>query len=226
MNNKTMIKLALLGVMTLILAAFTHCGAEKPKDLGRGPTSNNSTSGGGSVEEVINATQVTTGVKNHEQLLYTMSALTGVPSTNAAVLATYNQVASSLPTSTDVKALLAPNQVAIVKLAAEFCNQLVSSQPMRDAIWNSQNYGTMLNLSTVTVSSLKTTNNMNYLIEGVAKAFWSDMVPLSELQMSEDDLKVLISDLSVGVTDNNAEALKIVKGVCTSALSSGYVTLY
>jgi hypothetical protein len=84
----------------------------------------------------------------------------------------------------------------------------------------------MLNLSTVTVSSLKTSGNMTYLIDGVAKAFWSDMVPLNELQMSEDELKVLISDLSMGVPDNNAEALKIVKGVCTSALSSAYVTLY
>ena len=238
MNNKHLYKISALLILTAMLATFTHCVSEEKASTSsstRSPSSNPTTTGSSGATGVA-AIQVTTGVKNHEQIFQTMSALTGVPTSNAGVLNVYNEVAPTLPTSNDVKAFLAPNNVAVVKLAAEYCNQLLENQALRDALFNtSYNNLAMINFSTVTLANLSVPATKASFIQRLTDNFWGGIISEEDLNESEADLNDLFNYLQNGDSmanpvvpaeaNNNAGAKKVAKGVCTAVLSSAHVTL-
>ena len=65
------------------------------------------------------------GVRTFDKLNQTMSEMTGVPTTNAAVAATFNTVRQQLPTVESIDAFLASHQTAVAQLAIQYCDQLV-----------------------------------------------------------------------------------------------------
>jgi hypothetical protein len=233
MNKKNFQKACALGLATLMLGVFTHCVSESPSNSSsssRNPSSESSTSTDStSKPSGVAAVTVSTGVKNHEQLLHTMAAVTGIPANNTAVLTVYNQVAATLPTTNDVKSLLAPNNVAIVKLAAEFCNQLIeggSGGTARTAIYNTAipDGPGVINFASVTRDQLLA-SNLSF-VQRTVDAFWGGIISESDLLDAEAELTDLLIDLaSEEATNNNAAAKKVAKGVCTAVLSSAYVTL-
>lgn len=229
MNKKNLYKISALLSMTLMLGAFTHCVSEAPSNKSsssssnRAPTSNNTGSSSSSVNEVA-AIQTSTGVKNHEQLLYTMAELTGVPASTTQIKTVYNQVSATLPTTNEVKSLLAPNQVAIVKLAAEFCNQLMDNANVRanrDAMFAPINF----QAGATNLDFLTTPANSRAFVGALIDNFWGGMISENDLMDAEDELMGLLSDLAMGEANSSAGARKVAKGVCTAALSSAHVTL-
>jgi hypothetical protein len=86
------------------------------------------------------------GVRTFEEINATLSALTGVPITNAAVNSTYLQVKQQLPTSEAIDTFLAAQQSAVAQLAIKYCSVLVDTPALRDAFWGTN--PTALNLTT------------------------------------------------------------------------------
>ncbi len=233
MNKKNLQKVVALAMGTLMLGVFTHCVSESPTNSGstfRNPSSSNSNTGGNtSLPTGVAAVTISTGVKNHEQILHTMASLTGIPSNNTAVLAVYNQVAATLPTTNDAKALLAPNNVAIVQLGAEFCNQLLigaNGGGARTALYNTAIPGgpAMLNFATLTRDQLSA--NALAFVQRTVDTFWGGMLSEEDLNTAETELTDLLLALaSEEANNNNAAALKIAKGVCTAVIASANVIL-
>lgn len=224
-NQRLIVKLVSVGLLTILVTVFTQCG-KNTMQIGNS-SSNNSNAGGGLTNpsmdhgQMINNTEISEGIKSHEQIFFTMSELTGVPVTNAEVRNIYNQVATSLPTDNDLKVFLPPHQLAITKLAAEFCHVLVENTTLRAVIWPNFNFRS---IPTAT-DGVNNPAIRSAIIGQVLQAFWGGVITEAELYAAEDELDLLITDMLAGETNDNTATRNVFKGVCTAALSSAHVTL-
>jgi hypothetical protein len=67
------------------------------------------------------------GVRTFAQVNATLSVLTGVPTSNAAVNATYLAVQQQLPPTPTLESFSSANQVGIAQLAIQYCNVMVNT---------------------------------------------------------------------------------------------------
>lgn len=158
------------------------------------------------------------GVKNFEQINVTMSQLTGVPVTEASVVTVYNDITTQLPSDNNVKNFLPSMQVAITKLATEYCDRLVETDAYRVQIWPSINFAQG---PTQTLTSV----NKVALINQTVDRFLGP-VDASLIDGAKSELLSLYDTLLAGETlTASATTKKVVKGICVASLSSAYVTL-
>jgi hypothetical protein len=158
------------------------------------------------------------GVKNFEQINMTMSALTGVPTNEAAIVTTFNDITTQLPSDNNVKNFLPSMQVAITKLATEYCDRLVETDAYRKVIW------TTVNFAQGPTQTLTTVNKTQLISETVER--FLGPIDASTANSSKAELANLLETLISG--ENLTSSLttkKAVKGVCVASLSSAYVTL-
>ncbi len=73
------------------------------------------------------------GLRNFQEISASMSAMTGVPTTQASVADTYNRVRQQLPTVENIEGFLSSHQVGTAQLAIEYCNALVDDPILRAA---------------------------------------------------------------------------------------------
>ena len=69
------------------------------------------------------------GLRTFEEINATMSAVTGVPTTETTVNATYDTYRQQLPVVENISTYLASHQMAIAQLAMSYCNVLVNTDP-------------------------------------------------------------------------------------------------
>ncbi len=187
------------------------------------PISDDIVEGGGDTteppaDEVV-AQEVYVGVKSFEEIYMTMSVLTGVPYNSGNVDNVYADISAQLPSDNDIKSFIGVNQVSIIKLAAEYCNQLVDSGTFRSSIWPTTNFGESSNTA---LSGAK----KDKIIDDMIMSFWS--IPsnqLFEYNMERAELSMLIDELKVGLTNNSTTTRNVIKGACSAVLSSAHVTM-
>lgn len=217
----------------VLLLSFNHCVVSQKKGKNKKSSTSNSVSTvatPSSVDTTLPETSedqnipnpntvvvqtVEVGVKNFEQILNTMSELTGVSKADPQIRNTYNSVVDQLPTGNSIKSFQSANQVAIIKLAAEFCNELVESDELRELIWPNFNFRSSPN-------NELDTNGRNYLINASIDHFWLLSDEDYTIRFTaQTELKSLINDLLVGENMNSSSVTKeIGKGVCISTLGS------
>jgi hypothetical protein len=71
------------------------------------------------------------GLRTFEEISASMSAMTGIPTTNPRVAETYNRVREQLPTVENIEGFLSSHQVGAAQLAIEYCNELVDDGTLR-----------------------------------------------------------------------------------------------
>lgn len=225
MKTKLQMKLIVFSLLGVILFTFTHCLSNAPMegDASRKPSSFSNIAPPAtpkSPEEVINLAQVEVGVKTFEEIYQTFSAVSGVSEANTSVLGVYRNVVDSLPTTSEVKSFLPANQVAIAKLASEFCTQLVdTTNGNRAGIWPGAEYN-------LTLASFSNTRRMT-VIQNMLDAFWGmGIVSDADRATAEDELLDLMGMLEMNEPNSSASTRKVIKGACTVALSSAYVVMY
>lgn len=221
MNNKHY-KLVAFALLAIVVGTFTHCVQNNP--IGGSSSSSRSPSGSSSQtqtpEQVLNTAQVEVGMRNFEQINYTFSELTGVPVSTNAINTTYNAVEPTLPTGNEVKVLQSSNQVAITRLAAEYCNQLATNGTFaanKDTIFGVGVFNQAPNVI-----------DRQTLVNKVTNAFWgAGVIDQVELDSARMMLLELFDDIVTMDTNPTATATtsKAIRGVCTAALSSAYVTI-
>lgn len=147
-----------ISTLAIVLVAFNQCVVDKPVNTKKAKSSSASTSSSapatsnddagdiesenelpdGLVMPPINAPvtesemdAIDVGVKNFEQILISMSETTGVSAADNGIQSLYKEITIQLPGDNNIKSFLPANQVAITKLAAEFCEKMVESQNLR-----------------------------------------------------------------------------------------------
>lgn len=224
-NKKLTIKLTVIALLGVVIFTFTNCGQQIATEIGNGGGRSHSTYEPTDAEptdegQIINQLQVTTGVKNHEQILHTMAALTGVDAfANNTLMNVYRQVEASLPTNNDIKVYTATQQVAVTKLAAEFCVAVTANATLRNNVWPvlTNTYGQASGIAF-------DANNEELFITQTINSFWGGVLSADELSMAKAEFRTLIDEL-INNQNTTAATQRTVRGVCMAALSSAYVTL-
>ena len=71
------------------------------------------------------------GLKTFDEINESMSKMTGVATTNPAVLDTYTTVKQQLPTVETIKGFLSSHQMAVTQMAIQYCDALVKNGQLR-----------------------------------------------------------------------------------------------
>lgn len=222
-NNKVIVKVVVILLLMGLITTFTHCVPHSSNEVGNGSTNSTYTPPAGDDKDegqIINEIQVTTGIKNHEQLLHSMGAVTGIdPYTNNNIMQIYRQVESTLPTENDVKLFSSTQQVAVTKLAAEFCFQLTTGTfaAQRMAVWPS------LQFTAISGTAFNAANETAFIKDTIT-SLWGGMLSTEEYNMASNEFKILIDEI-INNENTTAATQRTVRGVCTAALSSAYITL-
>lgn len=173
-------------------------------------------------ETDIKKIMTSAGLRNYEQINATMSTVTGIPSGTTAVNTLYRtELATALPTDNDIKAFLGSNQVAVFKLAVEYCDALVKDTTRRGAVFGAFNFaaapGVALNAA-----------GKDALADALVSKFWGkDLESLPPFTESTDQVVALIDDLLVGKNLNTvAITSAVVTATCTAVLASAPVTMF
>lgn len=227
MNKFKFYKILTFALLTILLGIFTQCISNAPVggDVSRKPSSTKVVAPPKSEEQILNMTQVSTGIRNHEQLLHTYAELTNILTTNASIVSVYNDVSSSLPTSNDVKTFSPANQVAVTRLAAEFCSLLVDNATLNNQATVKLQIFTNSDISNLNLNSVDDQRKIA-VIANMMEVFWGEgLLSPEEFDAAGDELLYLYNELAVGEPNNATSTKKVFKGVCTTILSSAYTTL-
>jgi hypothetical protein len=158
------------------------------------------------------------GIKNYEQILYSMSSVTGVPYTNTGIQNVYKKITLQMSSDNDLKSFLPANQVAITTLAGEFCNGLVENPSYRVLVWPTINFGQ-------TPTQVFNAANKKIIIDTAISKF---MPPLDSAtqELTYDELSTLFDEILIDENLASAVTTKnVTKVMCISILSSAHATL-
>lgn len=235
MSTKIRLGASITSLLVLLLS-FNHCvlqpkATSKPSDGSETSQSQTNTStntnnnGTGNGEEppvdppAIVLEEVDVGVKNFEQVLETMGVLTGVDPNVNSVRNTYEDLKTQLPTNNDIKTFLPAHQVAVTKLAAEYCDELVDDSGLRGSVWPGFNFGG-------TPAASLDANGRATVINQTIDRFWGvGTVEVTDRNAAQVELQVLIADLLQNEAENSTTTRTVVKGVCIATLATARVTL-
>lgn len=231
-----------IGTLAIVLVAFNQCVVDKPTNVKKSKSSSASTSApetsrddagdiesenelpDGLVMPPINAPAsesemdaIDVGVKNFEQILVSMSEATGVNASDNGIQTLYKELTIQLPGDNNIKSFLPANQVAITKLAAEFCEKMVESQELRAVVWPTINFGQ-------SPTTVFTASNKQLIITQAINRFLPPM-ETNQMTLTYNELSKLFDELLTGETlGSNVTTKKVVKGMCISTLASAHAT--
>ena len=106
------------------------------------------------------------GVRTFAQVNSTFSRLTGVPTSNSAVVTTYQSVQQQLPAVSTLEAYSSANQVGVAQLAVQYCNQVMSTPALQTQIFGSVNFNNATLFNTAGGISSVTTPLANLAVGG------------------------------------------------------------
>lgn len=165
------------------------------------------------------------GIRNFQQVNDTMAALTGLPATNGAVSTTFQELTQQLPGTADIRSFVSSNQVAVLKLALEYCDQMVESTAIRGAF-----FGTQFEFDQPVMTAFSDQTKRNLIIDPlidrmVGVGLTSQPSPAAIRAL----LDTLIDDLTAGCTATTCGAVQtrtVVKATCAAMLSSAVAQIY
>jgi len=237
-HNKNIWKLSSILMITLMLTFFNQCvvqefeadvnkqGIGEVEEIEEEVVVDNP--GGGSGEFVeTGATEVartitSVGVKDFEEVYYTMSIVTGIdPENEGSIRNAYGDLKTQLPYENSIKSYTTANQIAIVKLGGEFCHILFSKSQYYNTFFNNFNIG-----ETPNQSLMDTTKRMIFINEFIDKFWGIDTQPVNVEQVAYDEINILIDELLVGENMNSSNTTRdIAKGVCSTLIASAPLVL-
>jgi hypothetical protein len=235
-----------ISTLAIVLVAFNQCVVDKPVNTKKAKSSSASTSApapapatsnedagdiesdnelpDGLVMPPINAPVtesemdgIDVGVKNFEQILISMSETTGVSAADNGIQSLYKELTIQLPGDNNIKSFLPANQVAITKLAAEFCEKMVESQNLRVVVWPTINFGQ-------SPTQVFSASNKQLIITQAIERFLPPM-ETNQQTLTYNELSKLFDELLTGENlSSSTTTKKVVKGMCISTLASAHAT--
>ena len=200
----------------LLLSSDTSTGSTGG-NTGTGGSTTGSSSGGSTGGPTPTPTLVpvtNVGMLNFEQINNTFSLLTNVPVTDGQIETRYEDVVGSLPSGNSLDGFNASVQSAVIKLAAEYCNEVVGSSARRGEVFPGVNFGD----SPSNFSAAERANVVRLMIE----RFWQRPAGTPANQ-DDADLVALMNDLLQGEDNVSASTRAAIIGTCAAALGNANV---
>jgi hypothetical protein len=160
------------------------------------------------------------GVRTFAAVNSTFSRLTGVPTTNAAVTATYQSVQQQLPDVPTLEAFSAANQIGIAQLAIQYCNTVMTTPSLQAQMFPGVSFAAGLFSSPAGVNSV--TGPLAALVVGNGQ-FTSQPSPSAV----STELGNLIGNLcsSSNPCNTAARVVAVASAACATALGSAEVSI-
>jgi hypothetical protein len=143
-----------------------------------------------------------------------MSQATGVPTSQADVLATFTAVRQQLPSSNNIEGFLSSQQMGITQLAIEYCNSLIEDQVLRSQMFPTFDFDSP-------PSTAFSSGNRSGLIDPlIASALQNGSVTSQpDITLVRAELDNLIDRLASSGSDAN-RTRTIAKASCASLIGS------
>ena len=156
------------------------------------------------------------GVRTFDQLNESMSKLTGIPTTQAGVRATYLTLKQQLPPVANLEAFLASHQTGIAQLAIKYCAVMVDDPAARSAFFGSLNFAQ--NAGSLFATQSGKDQVIDPLLQKIVGSGLTTQPTDAEIRT---EMSNLIGKLVIGGSDTPTVA----KASCGAALGSGVLTL-
>jgi Concanavalin A-like lectin/glucanases superfamily len=164
------------------------------------------------------------GVRNFAQLNSTFAQLTGVPTTNAAVVTTYQSVQQQLPPINTLEAYSSANHVGVAQLAVQYCNQLMSpsNTALQTKLFGNVNFSNGSLFSTAAGISSVTNPLANLAVGG------GSLTRQPAASTVSTELNNLVGILCSGSTKctSAARVQAVTIAACAAALGNADVVIY
>jgi hypothetical protein len=155
------------------------------------------------------------GVRTFAQVNSTFSQLTGVPTSNASVVTTYQSVQQQLPAINTIEAYSAANQVGVAQLAVQYCNQVMLSPSLQQKIFPGVNFASLALPS----GAGSITGPLTALAVGTTGTN-------AQRTAVQTELGNLVTNLCTSIPCNNPSRVSAVTvGVCAAALGNANVLI-
>ena len=175
------------------------------------------------------------GLRNFDQINNTMAALTGVDVSRTRD--TFDGLRQQLPTTFDVQTFVSAHQVAVFKLALEYCDNMVESPQLRDAFFGADvDYdpdfieAVDFDFDAPADIAFADTVGTEAMFERLMRRMLGNGL---ESQPAEDEVGMVLADLTDSLTEqcnvSNCDTNRtrtIVKAACSAVLSSAPVLLH
>jgi hypothetical protein len=156
------------------------------------------------------------GVRSFAQINSTFSQLTGVPTSNASVVTTYQSVQQQLPAINTLEAYSSANQVGAAQLAVQYCNQVMLSPTLQAKVFPGVNFNSLA----LPAGSSSITGPLTALAVGSA------YVSSAQGTAVQTELGNLVTNLCGAIPCNNPTRVSAVTvGVCAAALDNANVLI-
>lgn len=164
------------------------------------------------------------GLRRFAEINATLSALTGVPTSNPAAYAVYQKVQQQLPTLPNLDGFLAAQQMGITQLAITYCNALVDDVGARNEYFG-VNFPYTTSAATVFANgSANRDSIINPLLERLlANGLVATQPTAIEMSASLNELITKMASCSGSACNNRT--LITIKATCSAALGSAAMLL-
>jgi hypothetical protein len=165
------------------------------------------------------------GMRTFARVNESMGALTGVAPDTSGPAETFADLTESLPSSFDLRSFASSHQVAISKLALEYCDRLVESSTLRQDF-----FGAGFDFNAAVPTAFATPADRDAITGPLADRLLNVNVAnqpdRTDVMAALDDL---IVDLTAGCDAASCPAERtrnVVKGACAAVLASAGVTVH
>jgi hypothetical protein len=187
---------------------------------GTGTGQESSEGTGTDVEEPALALAPALGMRNFRQINDAMASLTGVPRTTPAVAAAFSALETQLPDSNDLGTFNGSHQVAISKLAVEYCDAMINDAGLATAAVPGFDFNALPSVAFNAASK-------ESLAKSLLARFWgTGLESLPPEGETLDMISELIDSVVAGKANTAVVTKNVVKGVCVSLLASVQVLMY
>ncbi len=167
------------------------------------------------------------GMRTFDEINLTMANVTTVPTTNAAVAATYDRVRTQLPTIEDIATFSAAHEMGIAQLAIQYCDELVEDTARRAAY-----FGATFNFGAIPSVAFAGTNRnliLDPLLDNMMNVGLSSQPDFADVR---NELGYNVSpqlnliDRLIASDDSGGERTEdITKAVCAAVIGSGVMAV-
>lgn len=158
------------------------------------------------------------GLRTFEEINATMSAITGVPITDAAVAQTYATVRQALPSVETLGTFVASHQSGIAQLAIAYCNAMVNDGTLRQGFFPALDLG----------QSAATAANRDAIVDPLlARVVGQGLLTQPTAAEVSGELNALIDTLTAGGAGTSpGRTATVAKAACATVLGSAVITLH
>src|SRR5580693_844170 len=168
------------------------------------------------------------GVKTFAQINSTLSALTGVPTTDANVVSTYQAVQQQLPPIPTLEGFSSSNQIGVAQLAIQYCNEMVNNPTYLAQMLPGVTLSAGLFSSQAGIDSVTGPLAAKVLASGAHQPAATTMTrPYNGPGTGTGELTNLITELCTTTACNTAARVQAVTAAaCATAFGSANVLIY